>query len=126
MHSLRCQLAETQRCDSRIEISQVSRQMESEWMIGDAIIFQLCVPQTKSTKPLNIHNSARRTRIKKKQGRRTVQLYHMHNKLDIMSELYSCREAVRRRFHFHAGLYPSNTFQKEQFVCCGGAFCDQQ
>ena len=39
-----------------------------------------------------------------------------------MSEPYSCRKAARRGFHLHAGLYPSNTFQKEQFVCCGGPF----
>lgn len=57
-----------------------------------------------------------------KTGRHTVQLCQMHNKLDIMSELYSCRKAIQRGFHLHAGLYPSNTFQKEQFACCGGPF----
>lgn len=55
-------------------------------------------------------------------GRHTAQLHHMLNKLDIMSELYSCGNAIQRGFHLHTGPYPSNTFQKEQFVCCGGPF----
>lgn len=42
--------------------------------------------------------------------------------LDIMSEKYSCMKALQRGFHLHAGLYPSNTFEKQQFVCCRGAF----
>lgn len=46
-----------------------------------------------------------------------------HNNLDILSGLYSCGEATQRRFHLHAGLSPSNTFEKEQFcVRCGGPF----
>lgn len=37
-----------------------------------------------------------------------------------MLELYSCTKAIQRRIHLHAGLYPSNTFQKEQFSVLQG------
>lgn len=78
----------------------------------------LCTTQTKSHSWQNIKTHAHKKNNYEKQGQMYCTI--MPHKLVIMAELYSCRKTIQRRFHFHAGLYPSNTFQKEQFVCYRG------